>query len=57
MASHAKGTKATHESEKNLLNYCAMQPNPTIIFQGSQKVIKVHSDASYFSAPKAMSWV
>ena len=46
----SKGTKATQEAEKKLLNYCVSHPNPTIIFQGIQMALKVHSDASYLSA-------
>ena len=45
-----KGTKKTKEAAKKLLNYCATHPNSTIIFQGIQMVLKVHSDASYLSA-------
>ena len=54
-AAQAKGNKATQEAAKKPLNSCATYPNPTISFQGIQMALKVHSDASYLSAPKARS--
>ena len=43
--SQAKGVEPTQEVTNQPLNYCAMQPNPTIIIQGSQMDVKIHSDA------------
>ena len=54
-AAQAKLNKATQEVAKKPLNSCATYPNPTIRFQGIHMALKVHSDASYLSAPKARS--
>ena len=41
-----KSIKTKQEYENNILNYWAIHPNRTIIFQGSQMALKVNSDAS-----------
>ena len=53
-------TKATQETKKatsKLLDYCATHPNATIRYSASDMALKIHSDASYLSAPKARSRV
>ena len=45
VTSQAKCNKETQEAENDILNYCATHPNSTIIFQGRQMTLKVHSDA------------
>jgi Reverse transcriptase (RNA-dependent DNA polymerase) len=49
------GTKLTEADANKLLNYCATHPDATIRYYPSDMILKVHSDASYNSEPKARS--
>ena len=40
---------------QHLLDYCATNPNATIRYKPSDMILKIHSDASYLSEPKARS--
>ena len=51
----AKGTKATAKAVQQLLDYCATQPNATLQYHASNMILRIHSDASYLSEPKARS--
>eukprot|EP00957_Ditylum_brightwellii_P024200 1825245-Ditylum_brightwellii.AAC.1 len=51
----ATTTKQTKEACHQLLDYIAMHPNATIRFMASDKILAVHSDASYLSETKARS--
>jgi hypothetical protein len=50
-----RGTKLTETDANKFLNYCATHPNATIRYHPSDMILKVHSDASYNSEPKARS--
>jgi hypothetical protein len=50
-----RGTKLTEADSNKFLNYCATHPNATIRYHPSDMILKVHSDASYNSEPKARS--
>ena len=52
-----KITKANQVAARKVLDYCAVYPNPKIIYHGRQIHLKVHSDAVYLSAPKARGHV
>jgi hypothetical protein len=54
-SAQSKGTEATQRAAQKLLNYCATHPNPKIRYHASDMALKIHSDASYLSAPKARS--
>eukprot|EP00957_Ditylum_brightwellii_P064394 4887596-Ditylum_brightwellii.AAC.1 len=49
----AEATEATRESCHQLLDYVATHPNATIRYLASNRILIVHSDASYLSASKA----
>ena len=51
----AKPTQLTLQIIQNLLDYCATNPNATIRYTPSDMILKIHSDASYLSEPKALS--
>jgi hypothetical protein len=48
-------TATTMDAVKHLLNYCSTKPNATIRYFTSDMQLKIHSDASYLSEPKAKS--
>ncbi len=50
-----RGTMNTMAKAKQLLDYLATHPNATIQFQASDKILNIHSDASYLSETKAHS--
>jgi hypothetical protein len=52
-SAQSKSTEATQLAAQKLLNYCATHPNPKIRYHASDMALKIHSDASYLSAPKA----
>jgi hypothetical protein len=56
-SAQSKRTEATQLAARKLLNYCATHPNPKIWYHASDMALKIHSDASYLSAPKARSRV
>jgi hypothetical protein len=51
----AKNTQAKAQAITQLLNYCATKPEATVRFYASDMCLKIHSDASYLSEPKARS--
>jgi hypothetical protein len=51
----AKTTEATAQFITHLLNYCATHPLATVRYHASEMHLKIHSDASYLSEPKAHS--
>jgi hypothetical protein len=50
-----KGTQQTAQDAVQFLNYCATHPDATIRYQKSDMILKIQSDASYLSEPKARS--
>jgi hypothetical protein len=48
-------TATTIKSVSHLLDYCSTHPEPTIRYFSSDTQLKIHSDASYLSEPKAKS--
>jgi hypothetical protein len=53
----AKATVLTEQDTSRLLDYCATNPNSTLLFHASDMILKGHSDASYLNASKARSRV
>ena len=51
----AKPTQLTLQLIQHLLDYCATNPKATIRYKPSDMILKIHSDASYLSEPKARS--
>jgi hypothetical protein len=51
----ASNTKAKAQAITHLLNYCATKPEATVRYVASDMSLKIHSDASYLSEPKARS--
>ena len=51
----AAATENTIIALTQLLDYCATYPNPILRFVASDMVLRIHSDASYLSVPKARS--
>jgi hypothetical protein len=51
----AKTTEDTAKAVTHLLNYAASNPEATVRFYASDMCLKIHSDASYLSEPKARS--
>jgi hypothetical protein len=51
----AKNTQAKAQAITQLLNYCTTKPEATVRFHASDMSLKIHSDASYLSEPKARS--
>ena len=50
-----KGTQATMQSTKKLMDYCHIHSDATIRYCASQTQLHIQSDASYLSASKARS--
>eukprot|EP00957_Ditylum_brightwellii_P079493 6044656-Ditylum_brightwellii.AAC.1 len=50
-----QGTKDTADAIEHLLHYCASHPDAVISYHPSDIILRVHSDASYLSKPKARS--
>jgi hypothetical protein len=50
-----KGTTQTGEALEYFLNYCASNQSAEIIYQASEMVLTVHSDAAYLVAARARS--
>jgi hypothetical protein len=48
-------TTTTIKAVSHLLNYCSTHPESTIVYFTSDMQLKIHSDASYLSEPKAKS--
>jgi hypothetical protein len=48
-------TKTTIKAVSHLLDYCSTHPESTIRYVASNMQLKIHSDASYLSEPKAKS--
>jgi hypothetical protein len=51
----ANATQQTAKDATKFLNYCASNPSTTIRYHASDMILKIHSDASYNSEPKARS--
>jgi hypothetical protein len=56
-AAQAKPTKQTLSLVKWLLDYIATNPDTILTYKKSNRVLAVHSDASYLSEPSARSRV
>ena len=56
-ANQSKPTQTTAQQITRLLDYCASHPDASIMYNASDMILHVHSDASYLSAPKARSKV
>ena len=54
-AQQAKGTEHTSRAINQLLDYCHTHPNAILRYRASDMILKIHSDASYLSEPKARS--
>ena len=54
-SAQANGTEATAEATVKLLNYAATHPDAVIRFTKSDMIYRIHTDASYLTAPKARS--
>ena len=54
-AQQARGTLKTTIAVNQLLDYCHTHPSATIRYRASDMILKIHSDASYLSEPKARS--
>jgi len=54
-SAQSKGTEATADALVKFLNYCATHPDAVIRFHASDMLLRVHSDTSYLSEPKARS--
>ena len=52
-AQQTKGTEKTYNDTLWLLNYAATHPNAKIRYTASDVILYIHSDASYFSEPRA----
>jgi hypothetical protein len=50
-----KGTQQTAQDAVQFLNYCATHPDAKIRYRKSDMILKIQSDASYLSEPKARS--
>ena len=51
----SKPTQLTLQLIQHLLDYCATNPTATLRYTPSDMILKIHSDASYLSEPKARS--
>jgi hypothetical protein len=51
----ATATTTTIKAVAHLLDYCSTKPEATIRYYASDMQLKIHSDASYLSEPKAKS--
>ncbi len=54
-ADQAKPTQRTMKRCHQLLDYMHSNPNAVILFQASDMILNVHSDASYLSVSRAQS--
>ena len=54
-AEQSKSTEKTAKAVKKLLNYCATNPDAAIRYKPSEMILRLHSDASYLTEPKARS--
>ena len=54
-AEQSNGTEATAKAVVKLLNYCATHPDAAIQYRPSDMILRVHSDTSYLTEPKARS--
>jgi hypothetical protein len=50
-----KGTEHTMEKVQQLLDYLATHPDAKVLFQASDMIMNIHSDASYLPEPKSRS--
>ena len=50
-----KGTEQTMEELVHFLNFCATNPDASIIFRRSDMILSIDSNAAYLVAPKARS--
>lgn len=51
----SKATTATNKAMNQFLDYSATHPDAVLRYHASDMILKIHSDASYLSAPKARS--
>ena len=54
-AEQSKATEKTAKAVNKLLNYCATHPNAAIRYKASDMILRIHSDTSYLTEPKARS--
>ena len=54
-AEQSNGTERTARAINKLLNYCATHPNAGIQYKPSDMILRLHSDTSYLTEPKARS--
>ena len=54
-AEQAKGTENTAKAIVKLLNYCATHPDAALQCKSSDMILRVHSDTSYLTEPRARS--
>ena len=54
-AEQSNGTQRTAKAVAKLLNYCATHPDAAIQYKPSEMILRLHSDASYLTEPKARS--
>ncbi len=54
-AAQSTSTEKTAKAITKLLNYCATHPDASIQYHKSDMILRVHSDTSYLSEPKARS--
>eukprot|EP00957_Ditylum_brightwellii_P075610 5746634-Ditylum_brightwellii.AAC.1 len=50
-----QGTQNTADAVEHLLDYCTSHPDVVIRYCPSDMILRVHSNASYLSEPKARS--
>ena len=56
-SAQSKGTQATMQATKNLMDYCHTHSDTAIRYCASQMQLHIHSNASYLLASKARSRV
>ena len=56
-SAQSKGTQATMQATKNMMEYCHTHSDAKVRYCASQMKLHIHSDASYLSASKARSRV
>jgi len=54
-AEQNQGTQHTTKAITKLLNYCATNPDDTLQYKSSDMILRVHSDTSFLTEPKACS--
>ena len=52
-AAQSKGTQATADAITKFLNYAASNPDAALQYKPSAMILRIHSDTSYLSEPKA----